>query len=296
MTKPRKRLEALQEQFPGKQINRLVSTTQASSLSLSQRIVLSCLMYRATREGKNIAISIRRISQITGLHRDTISRALRQLEEYRLVACHRRRWVSNKAGRESNPQIFGWMRRASSREIKNLAYNYYLQPAPGSSISIVDSLIFVADLFDPGKSVGCLAGRFHLARNTIKKSRQKLASLEMSSDWFADIEFNTKKKPPQPASRNDFLAQFADSTQRNLVLKMLKAEIPWSEQEIDRFFKIAKDRHPDEERFFQFVCTLMGTGERSFENLMRTHYSRPGKIDCGLGFVLYKHNLIQKKA
>lgn len=285
-----KRLDQIQERFPARQINRFVCTKEVCPLSFCERLVLSFLLYRAKRNGKQIRISISRLAKLSGMHRDTISKSLRSLEKHNLVVKHKGKWSTKKLGRDQHPDWFGW--RTRGRDIGDLAYHYFPQPAEKSLLSTIDALIYLADLFDSGKSDACLAGRFGVSRATVRNSRRKVSGLEYSPDWFADIKFKTK--PPQPSSQTDFLRSLGEPI-RFLAEKMLKADTPWSQEEIERFLRIAHEYRPTIDEFDNLIYTLIGQGERSFDNIMRGHQQRVGKTDCGIGLVLHKFGFVRSK-
>src|SRR5215469_16775148 len=144
------KLDRIKERFPGKQINRLVSFRSECPLSMSERMTYSFLAYRCRRNGKNIAVSVRHLSQISGMHRDTVAKAFRKLAGYDLVQHRGKKWATNKVGRERHPEWFGW--RTAQRGFADIAYHYFPQPSPKSSLSLIDALIYLADVFEPGKS------------------------------------------------------------------------------------------------------------------------------------------------
>lgn len=282
-----KRIDEIKERFPGKQINRLVSFRRECPLTLPQRLVYSFLAYRFKREGKLITASINRISKQSGLHRDTISKALKSLESHNLTRRYNREWALSTVGRAENPHWFGW--RTAGREFKDIGYHYFPQPAKGSPISVTDSLIYLADIYDPGKSVSCLAGRFSISWATVKQSRKKLSNLEYTPAWFADIVYQRK------ATKQMELAAFVNSyggSEKLLVYKMIKSE--WSQAEVERFLKIAKDHQPTRDGYDNLLYTLIGDGPRSFESIMRS-FSDSGKDGCGIGLLLYRLGFLPKK-
>lgn len=284
-----KRIEEIKNRFPGKQINRLVSFRQECPLSLSEKLVYSFLAYRCRREGKQISASINRISQHSGMHRDTISKALKSLEKYNLTQRHNGKWHLKKLGRIAHPEWFGW--RTSGREFKDIGYHYFPQPAKGSPLSIIDSLIYLADIFDPGKSVSCIAGRFSISWATVRKSRQKVSNLEYSPTWFADIVYKQKLTKEKELSK--FVNSFSGAEKR-LVVKMVKSNQAWTQAEIARFLKIAKDHKPTQDGYDNLLYTLHGEGPRSFDAIMRSHRDS-GKDGCGIGLLLYRLGFLPSK-
>ena len=285
-----KKLDKIKERFPGKQINRLVSFRYECPLSIFQRLTYSFLAYRCKRNGRNVAASVRQLSTLSGMHRDTVAKALRQLSSHDLVQrLGNKKWRVNKAGVETHPEWFGW--RTNGRELKDIGYHYFPQPAATSPLSLIDALIYLADIFDPGKSAACLAGRFGISWNTVNKSRKNLSRLEYSRDWFKDIEFHTKK--PQDKARWNFLQQFVGA-EKLLVSKMMAIREPaWSQQDILRLLKIAKEQRPTSDGYDNLIYTLVGDGPNGFDAVMRVHHRMGSDKDCGLGLVLHRLGFVR---
>ena len=246
--------DQIKERFPGKQINRLASFRRECPLTIHERLIFSFLAYRCRREGKLIAASIRKLARLSGMHRDTVAKALRSLATYKLVQRPKKQWKTIKIGREEHPEWFGW--RGQGREIKDIAYHYFPQPAEASPLSIIDALIYCADVFDPGNSIACLAGRFGISWNTVKRSRSKLASLEYTPDWFRDAEFAVK--PKRPKGKSDFLDSYRGA-EKYLVAKMLAISQPaWPQQDIERFLRTAREKCPTQDGYDNLMFTLTG--------------------------------------
>jgi hypothetical protein len=284
-----KRLDQIKERFPGKQINRLVSFKLECPLTLPEKLVYSYLAFRFKREGKHLSASINRLSQQSGLHRDTVSKALKSLESHQLTQRRHGKWALCKTGREAHPEWFGF--RTSGREFKDLAYHYFPQPAKGSPLSITDAIIYLADIFDPGKSVACLAARFSVSWATVRRSRQKLSNLTYSPNWFADIIY--KQKVTQDKALLDFLRAFSGG-EKLLIAKMLKSNPAWSQVEVERFLKIARNHHPTRDGYDNLLYILNGEGPKSFDTVMRSHRDS-GKDGCGIGLLLYRLGLLPPK-
>ena len=288
----KKNLEQIKERFPGKQINRLLSFRTNCPLSMSERLTYSFLAYRCRREGKLIAASIRKLSRLSGMHRDTISKAVHSLKEYNLSQrTSNNKWATNRPGREKYPEWFGW--RTQGRDLKDIAYHYFPQPAEKSPLSIIDAMIYLADIFDPGKSNACLAGRFGITWNTVNTSRRKVAGLKYTPDWFMDIQFT--QKPQRSSNKHDFLQQF-QGAEKYLVSKMMATSQPaWSQQDVSRFLKIAKDHRPTTDGYDNLVYTLVGNGPSGFDAIMQVHREAGSLTDCGIGLLLYRLGLLRQQ-
>lgn len=276
--RPRK-LDQIRERFPGKQINRLVSTCRDCPLKLPARLVYSYLLHRSKREGKNISASARYLSKLSGMTRETVAKAMKTLERHGLVELTTlKRWRIKKMPDQCR-DWFGW-RKGS------LAYHYFPQPAGG--ISIIDALIYIADVFEPGKSNSMLAGRFQVDRRTVAVSRKKIAALEYSPDWWEDIKFKTKKRQDDPT---EFLKQFSGGGEKLLVARMLSATPRWRQQDVEKFIRAAKERYSNPDSYDNLMYSLNGTGERSFDNIMRQHRESGKPEVCGLGLLLHKYKM-----
>jgi hypothetical protein len=252
--KKQKKLELLMEKYPGKQINRLISTRTDCPLSIFETIVLSFLTYRFKKDAKKYFwASAKKISKLSGLSRSTVSKSLKCLLEHELIKQSSLGWGVKLAGLQKNSDWFGW--RGGGREFPDLAYHYFVQPAKKSTLSIIDALVYLTDQLEPGRQAALLAGRFGVSWNTIKRSRTKLQMLEYSSDWFADIEFPVKK--PRDKAQQDFWKSF-DGLEQSVVGKMLNTVPPWSQKDIERFLKMVKEKYPgSSEAYFNFNCTLL---------------------------------------
>lgn len=276
--------------FPGKQINRLISTRLDCPLSIFETIVLSFLVYRFKRERKYCWASAKKISRLSGLSRSTVSKALTKLQELELVRQSHKGWGIRSSGLVKNPEWFGW--RTTGRDYGDLAYHYFIQPAKKSPLSIINALVYLTDQLEPGRRIAMLAGRFGVSWNTINRSRSKLQMLEYSSDWFADIEFPVKR--PRDKAQQDFWKSF-EGLEQSVVGKMLNNVPPWSQKDIERFLKMVKEKYPgSSEAYFNFNCTLLNPGPKSFDAIMRDH-RQSGKDGCGIGLLLHRHCLLPKK-
>lgn len=279
------RLKALQERFPDKQINRLISFTKKCPLGRHARVVYSLLMFRCRRQGKCVPASISCLSKLSGMHRTTVAKALAELKMHYVVSDQEGLWGlrhTSTFNQMPNADWYGW--RAKGGTTRELAYNWYLQPRRKAPISLVDALVYSADI--QGRvSARCLSVRLNMDRKTIARSRAKLAKLEYSPRWFADIRFRKKKAKPKTAI--DFLSKFQCEMQKAVAVAMLKNSPAWSQAEIDRFFTIARDHCPTDDDMWNSMLILLNPGPRSFEQLMRDHRnsSREG---CGMGLVLRK--------
>ena len=278
------------ERYPGKQINRLISTRTDCPLSIFDTIVVSFMRYRFKRDGNTYYWeSAKKISKLSGLSRSTVSKSLKKLKKLELVKSSEHGWVVINTGFKRNPEWFGW--RSNGRELGDLAYHYFVQPAKKSPLSIIDALVYLTDQLEPGRQAALLAGRFGVSWNTIKRSRSKLQMLEFSSDWFADIEFPVKK--PRDKASQDFWKSF-EGLEQSVVGKMLKNVPPWSQKDIERFLKMAREKFPGVEAYFNLNCTLLGTGPKSFDAIMRDH-RQSGNDGCGIGLLLHRHGFLPKK-
>ena len=275
--KQNSKLKQLQDRFPDKQINRLVSCRSHSPLTLHQKLVLSFLMYRCRKEGKPIRASISKLSRLSGMHRDTISRALCVLEGYKLVTSKGDRWLSSIEGRELHPEWFGWIK--DGRKINDLAYHYFVQPAETSPLSITDSLILLSDQ----KKVRLLSARFQISENTVRKSIRKLETLTFSLEWFADVIHKPKSFRPDP--KQEFLSNYSGA-EKTLVLKMIKEKI--SQSEIEKCFQSLRNRFAGEETYFNTIYKLIGDGDSSFDKIMKVHREKGKDGTNGLGLLYYK--------
>jgi hypothetical protein len=284
-TKKRSRLEALQEQFPGKQINRLISFTKKCPLSRPARIIYSLLLFRCKRKGRNQPASISCLARLSTMHRSTVAKALEELRLRYVVDNEDGLWKLMHLDRIRplpNPEWYGW--RGRHHAISDLAYNWFVQPAKKSPLTLMDALVFSADL-QKKVSAACLAVRLHCDRKTILRSRTRLSKSPVDLSWFASIRH--KKAKPKVLSPAEFLATFTDGMQQAVVLKMLKASTPWTQEEIRRFFKIARDRRPNDVDLFDLMALLINEGPRCFDQIMREHENshRPGS---GMGLVMSK--------
>ena len=284
-TKRVQRLKALQERFQNKQINRLISFTKECPLSRPARVVYSLLLFRCRREKKHVPASISRLSRLSGMHRSTVAKALKELALQCVVHKKEELWCLRHTSnhlRMPNPEWYGW--RNHYHGINDLAYNWYLQPSQDSPLSLVDALVLSADLQGPVPAC-CLAVRLRMDKKTVKRARRKIRSLNYSPEWFADIRH--KKKTPRPKSSRDFMENFGCDMQKGLVADMLRSNPPWSQDEILRFFQIAKEHCPSEDSMFNTMLLLLNPGDRSFDQCMREHRNS-GREGCGMGLVLRK--------
>ncbi len=147
--------------------------------------------------------------------------------------------------------MVGW-RNVWSR-VQGLGISLLSTTSKGSPLSITDALIYLADIFDPGRSVACLAARFSVSWATVRRSRQKLSNLTYSPNWFADIIY--KQKATQDKALQEFLRAYSGG-EKLLVVKMLKSNPAWSQAEVERFLKIARNCHPTRDGFDNLMYLL----------------------------------------
>lgn len=277
------KLKKLRENFPDKQINRLVSCRLECPLTFHQRLVLSFIIYRCRKDGKAVATSVNNLMNLSGIHRDTISKSLKVLEKYKLVVCRQQKWQSLKEGREQHPEWFGW--RNGGRDIKDLSYHYFLQPSTDSPLTIIDSLVFVSD----SKKVGLLAARFQTSENTVRKSIRKIDGQTIPPEWFADILH--KPKAIRPNSNSAFLSGYS-GVELSLAKKMLIQK--WTQADVEIFFRAVKDKF-NGENYDNTIYRLIDCGVNSFDSIMRIHREKGNDGSNGLGLVLFRLG-IQKPA
>jgi Mn-dependent DtxR family transcriptional regulator len=181
-----KKLEELQKRFQNKQINRMVSFRKECPLTFSEKTVFSYMFFRMRKKGNVAPASVRKLSKVSGMHRDTIAKALRRLETYGLVRCRDGKWRLTTEGVRNHSDWFGF--RGKGRNHEDLAYHYFPQPTKESPITIIDCLVMVSDQFQPKLRSALLAARFGVSWATIDRSRKKLRNAEFQLDWIRDIE------------------------------------------------------------------------------------------------------------
>ena len=289
--KKQTRKEMLEAEFPNVQINKLISFTRKCPLTFHEKLVYSFLFVRCKRKGQHIPASISKISRLSGMHRTTVAKALERLKAKIIVEERGDGWILKMAGKTlqlPNPEWYGW--RGRYRDSSELAYHYFPLPAHKSPLSVIDSLIFIADRGPRIMSAACLAGRFGIHRRSVARSRKKLKVMEYTLEWFMKQQY--KKRPQQPRSDRELLSSIVDPFERPIAQMMINGVVRWPEEDICDFFETARARYRKPDEYTAFMLKLVGEagGERKniFKEAMEAH-SRSGKKGSGYG--LLKHQL-----
>jgi len=271
--------------FPGKEINRLISfrrlptPTEANDplgappatcpLSFIERLVYSFMLFRCKRKGQHIPVSISKLAKLSHLHRSTVKKALDRLAAYGVVRQGRLGWelvVSDRKTRLRDHEWYGFRKNGST--VGELSYHYFVQPTKGSPVTILASLVMVADILSKSKkSAACLAGRFAVHKKTIQRCRKKGHASPDDPKQFKDVVFRKKKK--SPVNKSDFVSSLTDPGEQRLAKAMLKAEVPATQDEIKEFLLEIRHRHPNEDGRMFFLLSLMGDGNADPRKTLR---------------------------
>ena len=291
--RPNTTRERLAKMFPGKEINRLISfrrrprrseaddsfgTSSATCpLSFTERLVYSFMLFRCRRKGQHVPVSISKLARLSNLHRTTVKKALDSLEACRVVTHGHQGWelvASDRTSRLRNHEWYGFRKKGCT--IGDLGYHYFVQPTKASPVTIVASLVMVADALSKSKkSAACLAGRFAVHKKTIQRARRKGLTRPDAPEHFKDAAFGPKKQAP--VNRIDFVSSLTDPGEQRVAKAMLHANVPATQDEIKEFLLETRRRHPNPESRMYFLIALIGDGNADRSKTL------PGVLDSHRG-------------